>query len=681
MSRRTAAWLSGIACALLATAAYAATAPGDDALGFERTPPRLSFTDGAVSFWRVGAGDWTPAAVNTPLAAGDQLYTAAGANLELQVGARAYVRAGEQTQLGLTSLEPDFLQLRVTSGHVSLDLRSLTSGQTIEVDTPGGAFTIEHTGYYRVEVGGDTTTFTTRRGGRASVTPALGASAVIAPSEQVVVAGGDAPQVETYAAPELDAWDRWNYARTDDQIDAVSARYVPSGVYGADDLDQHGDWRLVPTYGAVWVPRGIAPGWAPYSTGRWLYDPYYGWTWVDAAPWGWAPYHYGRWVHVSGYWGWCPGPIVARPYYAPALVAFFGGGGFSIGVSVGTPFVGWVALGWGEPLVPWWGPHAFRGHPHWAGWGGPRVVNNIVVKNKTIINVNDIHVYQNTHVHDAIVEVDRKHFGRRNGDEAHFVRADARKVKPLYGDLDVKPDHTSVTPETGRTARPPRKDVERPVVATREPRQENPPGLETHTRRRQNQGSETSGPPVTPAARVVEPPREGGHISATERPPFGTQGENERRIPPPAPRFQKSERLQTGAAPQGEAATAVVPPATPATHGESGAEGRSRARGRFESAPQAPETVTEPAPPLRTRSERSVQHGSASSEARTLPGEPANRVYPRTAPPSMQVERAPRSQAPQSGAANGSRGGSSHSGRGSGPHGRGQEGGEPARME
>ncbi len=32
----------------------------------ERTPPRLSFTDGKVSFWRPGAEDWSPAQVNTP---------------------------------------------------------------------------------------------------------------------------------------------------------------------------------------------------------------------------------------------------------------------------------------------------------------------------------------------------------------------------------------------------------------------------------------------------------------------------------------------------------------------------------------------------------------------------------------------------------------------------------------
>ena len=77
----------------------------------------------------------------------------------------------------------------MTSGHVSLDLRSLKTGQTFEIDTPNAAFTIERSGYYRVEVDGETTTFTSRRGGRATVTPAAGESATIAASEQVVVTG------------------------------------------------------------------------------------------------------------------------------------------------------------------------------------------------------------------------------------------------------------------------------------------------------------------------------------------------------------------------------------------------------------------------------------------------------------------------------------------------------------
>ena len=43
----------------------------------EPMPPRLSLTDGQVSFWRPGAQDWTQAQLNTPLAPGDALSTAA----------------------------------------------------------------------------------------------------------------------------------------------------------------------------------------------------------------------------------------------------------------------------------------------------------------------------------------------------------------------------------------------------------------------------------------------------------------------------------------------------------------------------------------------------------------------------------------------------------------------------
>jgi len=226
-------WLAWSVCvaALLALAPPLWALGDDEALGFERTPPRLSFTDGEVSFWREGAEGWTPASTNIALAPGDELWTAEGANLELQLDARTYLRAGAQTQLGLSSLEPDYVQLRVASGHVSLDVRGRKVAQTVEIATPNASFSIEHTGYYRVEVDGETTTLISRRGGRATVTTATGETATIAASEQAVVTGTDAPQVETYAAPELDGWDRWNYARTDAQLDAVSARYVSSGEY------------------------------------------------------------------------------------------------------------------------------------------------------------------------------------------------------------------------------------------------------------------------------------------------------------------------------------------------------------------------------------------------------------------------------------------------------------------
>ncbi|MFI5316802.1 MAG: DUF6600 domain-containing protein [Myxococcota bacterium] len=638
MSTHRSRWLRALAALALAAAPLSSRAQGPEeqaappagapsaapagesgaapatAADLDRTPPRLSFTDGEVSFWRSGAPDWSPAQVNTPLGENDQLYTGDKANLEVQVGARAFVRAGEQTQLGVTNLEPDFVQFRIVAGHASLDLRSVKAGLTIEIDTPHAAFSVEHPGYYRIEVTDESTSFTSRRGGRATVTPANGQAASVAPSEQVVVTGTDQPQLETYAAPELDDWDRWNYTRTDQLLDAVSSRYVPYGVYGADDLDHYGDWRVVPTYGAVWMPR-VAPGWVPYSTGSWVYDPYYGWTWVDTAPWGWAPFHYGRWVQAGGYWGWAPGPLVARPFYSPALVAFYDGPSFSIGISFGHANMGWVALGWGEPCVPWWGPSSWRGHPHWNGWGGPRVVNNVTINNKTVINVNEVHGWANASYKGAVVGVPRDQFGHGRVKVEHFDPQRVAKFRPVQGDLDVKPASASLAPSTDRGTRPPRAVAERTVVATREPKRGGSASFERtaaptsdgvqHAQRgaehapAREQSQET-------APRIVAAPKR-GHVDAMQnRPPFGTASTAEREAPPKPPRYgdvrdrggeatppapppmEQAQRSRNQPADQRGAAPPPVP------HGK---HGESQAR---ESTPQAP---------------------------RNLPGEPANRVY------------------------------------------------------
>src|SRR5262249_13825467 len=242
----------------------------------------------------------------------------------------------------------------------------------------------------------------------------------------------------------------------------------PAGVYGVDDLDHYGAWRVVPTYGAVWVPHGVAGDWSPYSTGHWVADPLYGWTWVDDAPWGWAPYHYGRWVFVDSYWAWAPGPIVARPVYAPALVVFFGAPG--VRVAIGAPFVSWVALGWGEPIVPWWGGPRYVGHPYWAGWGGPRVVNNVVVNRTTVVNVQNITVYRNTNVRNAVVAVRQDAFGRGPVREARVQDVDVQRLQPVRGELrGVKPDASSFVAGHGQAVKPPAQTIERRVVATRKP--------------------------------------------------------------------------------------------------------------------------------------------------------------------------------------------------------------------
>ena len=513
----------------IAAASEAADTPEPQSAS-DQTPPRLSFADGQVSFWRPGAQDWAAAQVNTPLAPGDELFTGSPGNLEVQIGSRAFVRGWANTQVGLANQEPSFLQFKLTTGSAAFDLRTIEPGTTVEVATPNAALTIEHPGYYRVDVTGERTAFTTRRGGQATVTPASGAAVVVTPSEEVVIEGTSSPRVASYAAPQLDAWDRWNYARSESQLDAVSARYVSPGTYGVRDLDRYGTWRTVPTYGSVWVPTAVQPGWAPYTTGSWTFDPAYGWTWVDTAPWGWAPYHHGRWVSVNGFWGWAPGPVLARPVYAPALVAFFGGPSLRVGINIGGPVLGWVALGWGEPLVPWWGRTGFAHVPTWGGWGGPRVVNNVVINNTTVVNVQNINVYRNTTVQNAVVVVNENRFGRGPITTARVTQVDVKSLQPTHTGPQVTATAASLVPTATRGVRPSEESLKRAVVATRPPQaglRESSPGVERK-----------AGPTGTPmpAPRIVSaPPR---HVAddVPARPPLG-QSRIERALPDRAPQL------------------------------------------------------------------------------------------------------------------------------------------------
>jgi hypothetical protein len=622
---------------LLGTAPLAADdVPPDEPAGdIGRTPPQLGFLDGSVSFWRPGADTWVPAQINTPLAPGDQLYSGVGANLELQIGARAFVRAGTETQLGIENQDLGYLQFKLTAGHVSIDLRSLSGSHSIEVDTPNAAFSIDRTGYYRVDVDQSKTTFVSRRGGRATMIPAGGNAVAIAPSEEVVIEGADVPRLGTYAAPEPDDWDRWNYTRTDSLIESVSARYLSPSVYGADALDQYGAWRVMEEYGPVWFPSGVPPGWSPYSTGRWMWDPYYGWTWVDTAPWGWAPYHYGRWVHTRGFWGWAPGPVVVTPVYAPALVAFFSGSHWGLSIGGGVPAVSWVPLGWGEPCIPWWGRAGFVGRPWWGGWGGPHVINNVVVNKTTVVDITHI-TYVNTRVRDGVVAVRRDRFGHGVPDGHVRLRdADVRGLEPVRGPLPVRPVAGSLVPTAGRASQPPEAFLNRRVVATR------PPHNPTADLRQQGLSLQPRG--NAPAPRIVEAPQRPNAALVSPRPPFGHEGTTERLPPPVPPRFGQHPQPAPAQIEHRVEPQAPAPPQQRAP-GPSIPEGRMPSQVRpgvpapaprlpesRAPAPRIPEYQAPPAwaPQPRVEEPRQPQPPAPPRVAPRpqLPGEPANRLF------------------------------------------------------
>jgi hypothetical protein len=460
--------------------------------------------------------------------------------------------------------------------------------------------------------------------------PAGGQAMSIHPSEEIVVQGGTLAQAKTYVAPELDRWDRWNYERTDGLVDAVSERYLPAGIAGASDLDHYGRWRVVPEYGTVWVPDAVSPGWAPYSTGRWVWDPYYQWTWIDDAPWGWAPFHYGRWVHLGVYWAWAPGPVVRHPVYAPALVAFFGvSPHLSIGIGIGGSGVGWVSLSWGEPLTPWWGRPGFIGRPWWGGWHGPRVVNNVVIKQTTVVNVTNI-TYHNTRVNNAVVATTSEHFGRGHVRDAQVRVMQTRELAHLRGALPVKPGPASLVAGAHKGVRPPENLLSRPVVSTRPPSEARLP-WRTEAARTERK--------TAPEQRYVEMPK--SPSNDLPRPEFGAQTGAERATPPLQPRFKERrreaepaapgnvirERTQTDRAepraPRTSAPEAPTPPrAVREIAPPHAAQEQERARAtpeprRGEAAPGWTRSVPE-ATPQRERVER---------ERADLPGKPANRMY------------------------------------------------------
>jgi hypothetical protein len=359
-------------------------APGDMAQGEatndQADPPsrvaRISFVDGSVSMQSGGTGDWGAASLNRPVTIGDKLWTDQNSRMELEAG-EASIHLGGMTALSFLNLDDNATQMRLAEGRINFRVREMREGDLYEVDTPNLAFTVRQAGAFRIDVNenGDTTNVTVIRG--EGEVAAGGQTYTVHAGERATVTGTDNNvQYDVKAAPLTpDELDRWAEQRDLREENSSSAKHVSREVVGYGDLDDYGTWNEEPAYGSVWYPNTVPVGWAPYSYGYWNWVGPWGWTWIDYSPWGFAPYHYGRWIYGGGRWGWCPGPIYARPCYGPAFVGFLGGFHAGFGVGVG---VGWFPLGWGEAYHPWY--HA-----------GPHYWNNINVHNTYIGNVNAIH--------------------------------------------------------------------------------------------------------------------------------------------------------------------------------------------------------------------------------------------------------------------------------------------------
>ena len=623
------AMLAGVILLLLQVATTASAQFNDsqyndrNGQNYDQDPParagRIGLVEGSVSFQPGGVGDWLAAVPNRPLTVGDNLWVERDSRAEIQLGSTS-IRLGPETSISFLDMGNNVTQLRLSVGSLVARVRRYGRDDTFEIDTPNLAFNVNRPGEYRLDVNqnGDQTLATVWRGD-AEITGA-GNSYRLMEGQRGTFSGVDQLAYQVDDIGSRDSFDRWSQTRDDREDRVRSSRYISTEMTGYEDLDDYGRWRNVGGYGDVWSPAGVPGDWAPYRYGHWVYVSPWGWTWVEDEPWGFAPFHYGRWAYVENGWCWVPGPVAVVPVYAPALVAFVGGGGFSIGFGVGGG-VGWFPLGPGDVFVPWYRT-------------SPRYVQNVNVTNTRVnvtqvtnvynnYNTNNVTnvTYVNQRVTNSVTVVNHDTFVNARPVNRNIMRVDNRqmvsaRVTPA-AIASVQPERQSVMGASRPVqARAPEQALSRQVVATRQP------VVAVHPPEIPNVGR--AAPPAIRTVRATPP---------TEAQPLqrGARGES-RGMPPNAAAPRPGE-------PGNQPGSNMARPTLP-EYNRSGADNNRNNSPR----PGAPVNNSSG-----TENNRAVPRPGApqnSREAAPRPGAPENR----SAPENNRPESVPSGQAPRPGA-------------------------------
>jgi hypothetical protein len=459
-----------------ATATVAVDPPGRVA--------RISYLSGAVSFQPNGEQDWIDANSNRPLTTGDNLWVDKDSIAEVHIGSTA-IRLANESGISILNLDDRTAQIQVAQGTIEVHLRRLSGGDAWEFDTPNLAFTLTQAGEYLIQTdpNANSTTITVREG--AGEVTGGGESYDLVEGHRYSISGTEQLSFDDSEAPPFDDFENWCQQRDQRENNSISAKYVSRDVDGYYDLDDSGDWESSADYGAVWYPTGVAVGWVPYHFGHWVWIGPWGWTWVEDEPWGFAPFHYGRWAFIGTRWGWVPGPLVVRPIYAPALVAFIGGGGglsFSLSFGGGFTGVAWFPLGPRDVFIP-----GFRCSPRFVE--RVNITNTRLITRTYVANIYNGYTvnhtvgftYMHQNVPGAITAVSRDTFvnARPVAREAVTVTPDQIRGARVADSRPLGPTRSSFVAADARpaTARPAVAFDKRPVVARL-----NPPAPVSHER-------------------------------------------------------------------------------------------------------------------------------------------------------------------------------------------------------
>lgn len=297
---------------------------------------RINVIRGDVQIRRAGSEDWERASMNLPLVEGDEVTTSLDARLEIQFDSYNYLRLSENSYLKITTLRDEGIALSLPQGTLSLRAFEFNKDKTFfEIDAPKTTIAVQQPGMYRIDAGDSKSTeirVTVTENGQARVySENNGATLRSGRSMQIYLDGNYAGEWETSDASRyIDDFDEWTLER--DAViakrfrDSYQDKYYDRDIYGADDLNEYGEWIYSKKYGYVWKPYRTSTAsyadWSPYRYGHWRWIPPFGWTWVNDEPWGWATYHYGRWIYIDREWCWTPYASYRprRSWWSPALV-------------------------------------------------------------------------------------------------------------------------------------------------------------------------------------------------------------------------------------------------------------------------------------------------------------------------------------------------------------------------
>lgn len=269
---------------------------------------RIAAVQGELLRFDAQADQWLAVARNQPVLPGDRLAVAAGGSAELQIGAST-LRLGGGTEVEAARLDDQRLQFALARGSLALRLDPAEAAAQVEVITGPVRWQALRDGLYRIDQHGELASGSNWRGLLRATTPDI--VLTVEPGQRLELPAGAGNAAARWSQPVDDALAAAFLRESElagSTPDAVSAQ-----ITGVADLARHGTWQQHPQFGWVWTPLGMAPNWAPYRQGQWVWQQPWGWTWVDAAPWGFAPYHYGRWFPWGNRWFWAPGPVQPRP--------------------------------------------------------------------------------------------------------------------------------------------------------------------------------------------------------------------------------------------------------------------------------------------------------------------------------------------------------------------------------